>query len=134
MTRLIQDQASTVIRERDRRRLRAMVGVLLLGGVLTGGVLGYVWLQVQRVRVAYELEDLRVLKGELEEFNRKLRIELATLRASARIDRQARHLGLTLPEGDQVRMAREFAAPKGEEASVRTAWEDGLVTQKRGRP
>jgi len=133
MTRLIRDQASTVVREPDRRRLYAMVGLLLLGGVLVGGVLGYVWLQVQRVRISYELEDLRTLKGDLEEFNRKLRIELDTLRASARIDRQARRLGLTLPEPDQVRLAREFTVP-AEEASVRTAWEDGLVPDSRSRP
>lgn len=134
MTRLIRDQAETLVRERDRRRLRAMVGILLLGGVLVGGVLGYVWLQVQRVRVTYELEDLRALRVELDEFNRNLQLELATLRASARIDRQARRLGLTLPDRDQVRLVREFTVPKEEEASVRTAWEDGLVTQPRGRP
>lgn len=134
MTRLIQDQASTLVRERDRRRLRAMIGILLLGGLLTSGVLGYVWLQVQRVRVAYELEDLRALKGELGEFNRKLRVEVATLQASARIDRQARRLGLTLPEEHQVRMAREFTTPQEQEVSVRTAWEDSLVTHRSGRP
>jgi len=41
MTRLIQDQSSTVVRERDRRRLRAMAGMLCLGCVVVGAVLGY---------------------------------------------------------------------------------------------
>jgi len=109
MTRLIQDQASSVIRERDRRRLRAMAGVLGLGCVLVSGVLGYVWLQVHRVRVSYELEDLRSLRADVEQQNRKLRLELLSLRSYARVDAAARQLGLREPATDQVRLAREFA-------------------------
>src|SRR5262249_42128959 len=73
MTGLMHDQAASVVRERDRRRLRAMAGVLCLGGLLVGGVLGYVWLHVQRVRVSYELEDLRSLRADVEEQNKKRR-------------------------------------------------------------
>ena len=46
MTRFMRDQASTVVRERDRLRIRAMAGVLCLSGFLVVGVLGYVWFQV----------------------------------------------------------------------------------------
>jgi hypothetical protein len=106
------DQTSSVIRERDHRRLRAMAGVLCLGGLLVGGVLGYVWLQVQRVRVSYELEDLRSLRAEVEEQNKKLRLELSSLRSFARVDSAARRLGFTEPSRDQVRLAREFVTPE----------------------
>ena len=81
---LMHDQTSSLVRERDRRRLRAMGAVLALGGLLVGGVLGYVWLQVQRVRVSYEMEDLRALRADVEEQNRKLRLELSSLRSYAR--------------------------------------------------
>ena len=113
MTRLIQDQSTTIVRERDRRRLQAMAGMLCLGCVLVGGVLGYVWLQVQRVRVSYGLETLRASRTRLEEQNRKLQLELASLRAFARVDSAARRLGLTAPAPDQVRLAREYVAPDG---------------------
>jgi cell division protein FtsL len=121
MMRLMQDQASSVVRERDRRRLRAMAGVLGLGGILVGGVLGYVGLQVQRVRVTYELEDLRRLRQDLEEQNRKLRLEVLSLRSLARVDSAARRLGLTQPARDQVRLAREFVPDGGDGTPVRAA-------------
>lgn len=124
---LMHDQASSVVRERDRRRLRSMGAALALGGLLVGGVLGYVWLQVQRVRVSYELEDLRALRVDVEEQNRKLRLELSSLRSFARVESEARRLGLTEPARDQVRLAREFLTASGpgelaaDETGLRTA-------------
>jgi cell division protein FtsL len=134
MTRLIRDQSSAVVRERDGRRLRAMAGMVCLGCVLVGGVLGYVWLQVQRVRVSYGIEALRNSRTRLEEQNRKLQLELASLRAFARVDSAARRLGLTPPEPDQIRLAREYVAPEGSDrsAALRAAARDSL--QKTGRP
>ena len=134
MTRLIQDQSSTVVRERDRRRLRAMAGMLCLGCVLVGAVLGYVWFQVQRVRVSYGIEALRTSRTRLEEQNRRLQLELASLRAFARVDSAARRLGLAPPAPDQIRLAREFIAPdgSGRSTSLRAAAGDDL--EKTGRP
>jgi cell division protein FtsL len=136
MTRLTWDQASAVVRERDGRRIRAMAGVLALGALLVVGVLGYVWLQVQRVRVTYELESLRTLRTQIGEQNRKLGLELASLRAFARVDSAARKLGLTEPTRDQVQLAREFVAPDHQpgEVASRTAAKDGTMTSSRGRP
>ena len=120
------DQTSALVRERDRRRLRAMGAVLALGGLLVGGVLGYVWLQVQRVRVSYELDDVRALRGDVEEQNRKLRLELSSIRSFARVESEARRLGLTEPARDQVRLAREFLP--GTRAAELAADESGLRT------
>lgn len=134
---LIADQASAVVRERDRRRFRAMAGTLALGCVLVGGVLGYVWLQVQRVRVSYELEDLRALRAEVDEQNKKLRLELLTLRSFARVDSAARRLGLREPGRDQVRLAREFVVPEpgGEDGvAFRTAAKDNGMNAPPNRP
>ena len=128
MMRLIQDQALSVIRERDRRRLRAMAGVLALGCVLVSGVLGYVWLQVHRVRVSYELDDLRSLRADVEQQNRKLRLELLSLRSYARVDSAARQLGLRDPAPDQIRLARELVTREpdaAETAMVHAARIDG---------
>jgi cell division protein FtsL len=134
MTRLIQDQSTTVVRERDRRRLRTMAGMVCLGSLLVGAVLGYVWLQVQRVRVSYEIEALRGLRVRLEEQNRKLQLELASLRAFARVDSAARRLGLAPPGPDQIQLAREYVAPEGSgrRTSLRAAAGDEL--RPTGRP
>jgi cell division protein FtsL len=133
MTRLMQDQASSVVRERDRRRLRAMAGMLGLGALVVTAVLGYVTLQVQRVRVSYELEGLRTARGRLEEQNRELQLELASLRAFARVDSAARRLGLVEPTPDQVRLAREYVTRDAEarSAALRAAAGDAART---GRP
>jgi cell division protein FtsL len=133
MTRLIQDQTLSVVRERDRRRIRAMAGVLYLACVMVGGVLGYVWLQVHRVRMSYELDDLRSLRAEVEEQNRKLHLEIASLRSFSRVDAAARRLGLTQPARDQVQIAREFVPDdRRDGASVRTAGMQPATP--RGRP
>jgi|SRR6516162_2153908 len=135
MTRLTWDQTSAVVRERDGRRIRAMASVLALSGLLVVGVLGYVWLQVQRVRVTYELEGLRALRTQLDERNRKLGLELASLRAFARVDSAARKLGLTEPTKDQVQLAREFLAPDAQAGGVAfRAAQNGTMTSPRGRP
>jgi hypothetical protein len=40
---------------------------------------------------------------------RQLEVEVATLRSPARVEQRARQLGLTTPDRQQVRLAREFA-------------------------
>jgi hypothetical protein len=138
---VMNDQAAALVRERDRRRLRAMAVGLALGCLVVGGVLGYVWLHVQRVRVSYELDDARALRAEVEEQNRKLRLELYSLRSFARVDSAARRLGLTEPGRDQVRLAREFVSPEGPEGvaagddtGVRVAITDERRGTVRARP
>ncbi len=118
------DQASRVIRERDRRRLRAMGLALALSACLMGSALGVVWLKVQHVGLSYRLELLRAAKVELEDLNRQLEVELASLRSLARIEEKAKtELGMVLPAPGQVRMAREFVAGGDGAASLKTAWE-----------
>jgi cell division protein FtsL len=96
-------------RECDRRRLRSMAVALLGAGVLVALVLGMVALRVQQVRMSYRLDALRTTRVELEEANRRLRVEMATLKSLARIDGKARgELGMVPPARNQVRLAREF--------------------------
>ena len=96
-------------RESDRRRLRSMAAALLGAGVLVALVLGMVALRVQQVRMSYRLDALRTTRVELEEANRRLRVEMATLKSLARIDGKARgELGMVPPARNQVRLAREF--------------------------
>lgn len=127
------DQSARLIRERDRRRTRAMGVTLLVSACLVAGVLGIVALKVNQVRLSYRLDQLRLVRSELEEGNRQLRVEHATLRALARIESKARgELGMLSPSRDQVRLAREYVpgwAPDGVgvgrgSASLQTAWEE----------
>lgn len=121
------DQSARLIRERDRRQLRVMGVTLLLSAALVGIVLGIVGLRESRVRLSYRLDRLRTSQAELEEANRQLRVELATLKALSRIEAKARiELGMVPPSGDQVRQAREYVAGVPGTAPLNTAWEERL--------
>ena len=97
-------------RESDRRRLRAMLAGIAAAGVVVALVLGLVGLRMQQVRLSYRLDNLRTAKADVEELNRRLRVEGASLRSLARIELEARaRLGMVAPTQQQVQLAREFA-------------------------
>ncbi len=97
-------------RERDRRRLRAMIAALGWTAMGVALVLSVVAVKVQQVRLSYRLDSLRAVAGQLEDERMRLRVELASLRSPARIAEKARELGMVHPSRDQVRLAREFVA------------------------
>ena len=106
-----QEGAARFHRERDRGRLRRMGVAVALGAVLMTGLLGVVGLRAQQVRLSYRMDTLRTTRAEAEELNRRLKVELATLRSLARIEDKARHeLGMVAPAPNQVQLAREFVA------------------------
>jgi hypothetical protein len=65
---------------------------------------------MQQVHLSYRLDTLRTAKAGVEESNRRLHVEKASLQSLARIELEARsRLGMVAPTGQQVQMAREFA-------------------------
>jgi cell division protein FtsL len=94
--------------EPDRRARRSLVGALLVSAALVVGALGVVGLRVQQVHLAYELDRLQRERVAVETAIRQLEVEVATLRAPARIEQRARQLGLAPPDRQQVRLAREY--------------------------
>jgi cell division protein FtsL len=96
----------TVKRERAKRskasRWRQLLGVFL-GLALIVAVLLHVWLRLQVVRMGYVLSTSTKLHSRLEQENRELKIELATLTSPDRLETLARQrLGLGAPEKGQV--------------------------------
>ena len=101
-------------RENDRRRLRSMANAVMGAGLAVTLVLGVVGLRVQQVRLSYRLDALHQARTDIEETNRRLRVEMATLRSLSRIEGKARtELGMVVPGRDQVRLAREFVQGGG---------------------
>jgi cell division protein FtsL len=96
-------------READPRVRRSLVGALLVSAALVVTALGVVGLRVQQVQLAYQLDRLHRERAEVTSAIRQLEVEVATLRAPARIEQRARQLGLAPPERQQVRLAREYA-------------------------
>ena len=84
-----------------RRRRHLGVGLLIVA--LLGVVLVHVWLRLQVVRMGYVLSTASKLQSRLEQENRELKVELATLTTRDRLDEMARRrLGLTPPQKGQV--------------------------------
>ena len=105
-------QVARFHRESDRRRLRAMAISVVGAGLLVALVLSVVGLKVQQVRLSYRLDALRTTRTELEEANRRLSVERASLSSLGRIESEARvRLGMVAASQQQVQLAREFAAP-----------------------
>ena len=102
-------QGARFHRESDRRRLRAMLAGIAAAGVVVALVLGLVGLRMQQVRLSYRLDVLRTAKLAVEEANRRLLVEKASLQSLARVEVEARtRLGMVAPTQQQVQLAREF--------------------------
>ena len=99
-------KAAIVKRERAPRssasRWRLALGVFLGLGLIVA-VLVHVWLRLQVLRMGYMLSTTSRLQTRLEQENRELKVELATLTSPDRLEALARHrLGLAAPEKGQV--------------------------------
>ncbi|MSP37866.1 MAG: cell division protein FtsL [Deltaproteobacteria bacterium] len=97
---------ASVKRERPQRsaasRWRIFFAVIL-GVSLIGVVLAHVWLRLQVVRMGYVLSTSSKLQTRLEQENRELKFELATLNSPDKLEALARQrLGLAPPEKGQV--------------------------------
>jgi cell division protein FtsL len=86
---------------RQRRRHALVFALLALGFV--GVALLHVWLRLQVVHMGYVLSTMSKLENQLEQENRELKVELATLTSPDRLESMARRrLGLVPPEKGQV--------------------------------
>ncbi len=68
------------------RRRRRNWGVTLLIVMLLGIVLVHVWLRLQVVHMGYVLSTASKLQSRLEQENRELKVELATLTSRDRLE------------------------------------------------
>jgi cell division protein FtsL len=86
-----------------KRRRRHAVAFTLLALCLVGVALLHVWLRLQVVHMGYVLSTTSKLQNQLEQENRELKIELATLTSPDRLAAMARkRLGLVSPDKGQV--------------------------------
>jgi cell division protein FtsL len=82
---------------------RRFVVVAFFALALIGTVLVHVWLRLQVVHMGYVLSSASKLQSRLEQENRELKIELATMTSPDRLESLARRrLGLKPPEKGQI--------------------------------
>ncbi len=109
MDRGVKLRGSASTKGRAKRRgneakwVRGFLTFFLLMGCLVGLALSHVWLRLQVIRLGYVLSATSKLQGQLEQENRELRLELATLTSPDRLETRAKdRLGLREPEKDQL--------------------------------
>ena len=81
----------------------ALMPIVMLGCGLVLFVLAHVWLRLQVVYLGYELSTTSKLQRQLEQENRELKVELATLTSPERLEATVRsRLGMVVPATGQV--------------------------------
>jgi cell division protein FtsL len=74
---------------------------------LIGGSLFYVWSRIQVIQLGYEISNALKRDRALTEENKKLRLEIATLKSYARIEKVAvEELRMSKPRPEQVVVIR----------------------------
>ena len=87
---------------RGQRRRHTLVFTVLALCLMRVALL-HVWLRLQVVQMGYVLSTTSKLENQLEQENRELKVELATLTSPDRLEAMARRrLGLMPPEKGQV--------------------------------
>ena len=104
----------TVVRERDTRRSRWVLLFLLGVAAAAAPVAAYLIQQMQYVEARYRIEEMRGRLQRLEETERRLRIERASLETLPQVEARATdELGLVHPESRQVVVVRSSAPGRG---------------------
>jgi cell division protein FtsL len=92
-----------IVRELDEERQRQLWKTAGIFGVLVVVVLFSVWQNFELVSHGYLIQRMEKQRAEEEAINRKLTLEIATLRSPARIESIAlRELHLVAPSGAQA--------------------------------
>jgi len=105
-----------VVREFDFEQKREFLRTAGFAGLIVVMVLFSVWQHFTIVRHGYEVEDLRELLAVEETAQRKLRLELETLRRPQEVERRAyRELDLVAPTADNILIIERVrpSAPAG---------------------
>jgi cell division protein FtsL len=94
---------SQLVRERDPRAGRELVLFLLLVAVFVAGALLYAFPHLELRRTGIATEQMQLERERLQEENRKLRLEKASLENLSRVEAIAGHqLGLETPAPERV--------------------------------
>ncbi len=90
-----------------RMKLRRLFLFALVMLLFIGGSLFYVWSRIQVIRLGYEISSALREEKALTEVNKRLRLEIATLKSYARIEKFAvEELRMAKPKPEQVVVIR----------------------------
>ncbi len=89
------------------KKLNLFILFTLLMLIFIGGSLFYVWSRIQVIQLGYEVSNALREERTLTEANKKLRLEIATLKSYGRIEKFAvEELRMAKPKPEQVIVIR----------------------------
>jgi cell division protein FtsL len=91
-----------LVKVADTERNREMAQFVCACVVLFVLALGYMWQHYSAIEYGYQIQAQKSERDRLEEVNRTLRFEEASLRDPERIDALARGMGMIAPQPGQV--------------------------------
>ena len=103
--RILRTDRGTSVRSPIRKSNLLLFALPMLFLIVSS--LFFVWSRIQVIQLGYEISDALKEGRTLVEANKKLRVEVATLKSYARIERvAAEELGMSKPNPDQVIVIR----------------------------
>lgn len=101
------DRGSPIRKRSAGIKSNVLLLFMLLLLFLIGGSLFYVWSRIQVIQLGYEVSNALKAERALTEENKKLRLEIATLKSYARIEKVAiEELRMVKPKPEQVIVIR----------------------------
>ena len=81
---------------------RQILLIIVMLFLLMGSGIGHVWSSFEMTQLGYDISQLKKEEMKLIEANRKLRLELATLKSPKNLEALAKKLDLHQPSPDQI--------------------------------
>jgi cell division protein FtsL len=111
-----------VVREIDGQQKREFLRATCLAALIVAMGLFAAWQHFRIVQIGYDLQKLEQARGSEEAFNRKLRLEVETLRSPQRLERIAiRDLHMIAPADRDTLVIERATASSPDRAIVAAA-------------
>jgi cell division protein FtsL len=107
-----------IVREVDDERQRQVWRSLAIGGFLVIVILFSAWQHFELLQHGYTIQKMQKERADQEEINRQLHLQIATLRAPARIAGLARELHLVAPSRGEAIVIQRVTASAPPEKSI----------------
>ena len=107
-----------IVREIDEARQRQIRRSLLIGALLVGVMLFSAWQNAALVQHGYRLQRLQEQIEAEKVINRRLRLEIETLRSPERIEDLAKRLKLVAPSSEEAIVVERVIPPAPPDKSV----------------
>jgi cell division protein FtsL len=112
---------SRLVKVTDQKRRREIYLFTAVMSVVCSLMMLYVWQHFSSIQYGYRIEDQKASLDRLQEENRALKLEEASLRDPERIDVLARRMGFAMPQVGQVQRLDTTSGDAGKGIMARTS-------------